>query len=298
MDVVNEAHLEQLVREKGTSEGGGKMVRTMYGVLDKDPATDLQLLIDNYSVRNLASALRDREDILQQAAVLAQQGNLQALQDFLKVYHPRYVLERRNRKRGPDPTETLQLPSLRRALTRMPRTVTSAHSKRAAVCLALCTVDGLPSILLEKRAPNLRTHPDEVCLPGGMVCDIQDTTVVDTSIREMKEEIGGLEDRDPEVLGVLRLDWGEVHHITGVAVTPVVIFLGELPQTLTPSPDEVAQVFTVSLKDLMENAHWEYKEGLAPLFVGGPHLIWGLSGYILDRFRKHILRPLHHESDE
>lgn len=30
----------------------------------------------------------------------------------------------------------------------------------------------------------------------------------------------------------------------------------------------------------------------APIFIGGPHEIWGLTGYILYRFVKHVLRPL------
>jgi hypothetical protein len=111
----------------------------------------------------------------------------------------------------------------------------------------------------------------------------------------MKEEIRGLDDINVEVLGILRLNWGEVHHLTGVAVTPVVCYLGELPETLAPSPDEVSEVFTIPLVDLVNNDHWVHKEGLAPIFVGGPHVIWGLTGYILERFRKDILRPLRRE---
>ena len=181
---------------------------------------------------------------------------------------------------------------LRRALMRMPRAVTTAHAKRAGVCLPLCLVNGVPSLLLEKRARDLRAHANEVCLPGGMVCDIRDQTIARTGIREMQEEVGGLEEHDIDVLGILRLNWGEVQHLTGIAVTPVVCYLGELPEHLRPNPSEVAEVFTVSLADLVDSKHWVHKEGLAPVFVGGPHVIWGLTGYILQRFRKDVLRPL------
>jgi hypothetical protein len=90
---------------------------------------------------------------------------------------------------------------------------------------------------------------------------------------------------------VFRCNWGEVHHLVGVAVTPVVCFLGELPSDLKPNPSEVAQVFTLPLESLLDKSLWLHKEGLAPIFLGGPHPIWGLTGYILDRFGKDILAP-------
>ena len=313
--------VDALIRRVASSskpQHDGRLRQKQLGVLHQDPATDMQLLIDNYTVKAVASALRDREDCLQQAAILAADGKLEELQQFLQIFHPKYVLERRqnkshrsvgaepytsssfDRSRGAataDPVVGLDQDAarqvLRKALMRMPRTVTTAHSKRAAVCLALCSVQNVPSLLLEKRAAHLRLHPDEVCLPGGMVCDIQDTTIANTSIREMREEIGGLENVPTEVLGVLRLNWGEVQHLVGVAVTPVVCYLGELPEQLTPNPEEVSEVFTIPLVDLLDRSFWVYKDGLAPIFVGGPHLIWGLTGYILNRFGKDVLAPLH-----
>ena len=299
---------------------GGKMPERQLGVLHQDPVTDMQLLIDNYTVKAVASALRDREDALQRAATLASENRIDDLCNFLQIFHPKYVLERRQQQKqlkrhiqvfNPnetnnnnhqqsttsaamttnDPITALHLDAsrqiLRKALMRMPRTITTAHSKRAGVCLALCLVNGVPSILLEKRARHLRSHPDEVCFPGGMVCDIQDQAIVSTSIREMKEEIGGLADNEMttpiEVIGILRLNWGEVHHLTGVAVTPVVCYLGELPD-LSPNPEEVSEVFTIPLVDLLNKTFWIHKEALAPIFIGGPYVIWGLTGYILERF--------------
>ena len=69
-----------------------------------------------------------------------------------------------------------------------------------------------------------------------MVCEISDDTIVATCLREMREEIGGLP-RTVNVLGVYRMNWGDLHHLVGVAVTPVVCFLGELPLKLHPNPD-------------------------------------------------------------
>jgi nudix motif 8 len=271
-----------------------RMKTKQLGVLHEDPATDMMLLTQNYTLPAVASALRDREDALQQAAVLAETGQLGALQHFLRLFHPALVRERRKPAGGVNVTASLpdfSLERLRKTLMRMPRTVVSAHSKRAAVVIPLCTVSGVPSLLLEKRAQHLRNHPHEVCLPGGMHCAVEDPTIVSTCLREMREEIGGLEERDIQVLGVLRTNWGEVQHLVGVAVTPVVCYLGELPAQLHPNPTEVAEVFTIPLRSLVDQKLWVHREGFAAIFVGGPYPIYGLTGYILDRFAKDIIMP-------
>jgi hypothetical protein len=102
--------------------------------------------------------------------------------------HPKYVAEQRLQRRqltyergsmdvNAGPAAGYALEAIRKALMRMPRTVVQSHTARAAVVVALCTVDGIPSLLLEKRAAHLRAHQDEVCLPGGMVCSVSDRTI-------------------------------------------------------------------------------------------------------------------------
>jgi len=285
---------------------GGRMRSKQYGVLHEDPVIDMRMLTENYTVSSLASALRDREDVLQYCAELAAKNDFNKLKNFLFQYHPDHVLKRRNRKGRLDvskPLNATSLETIRKVLMRMPRRVTTAHSKRAGVVIALCHVDGVPSLLLEKRAASLRAHPDEVCLPGGMVCSVADKTIVETCLREMKEEIDGLDfdyhqdagGRGVSVLGVLRCNWGEVHHMVGVAVTPVVCFLGQdlAEVDLKPNPDEVAEVFTIPIASLLDNSQWVYKDDHAPIFVGGPYVVWGLTGYILERFWKDVLLPFH-----
>ncbi len=204
---------------------GGRMRSKQYGVLHEDPAVDMRLLTENYTVSSLASALRDREDVLQYCAELAERNEVETLKSFLEKFHPDMVLSRRNQKRQLDVTKPLTATSfeiIRKALMRMPRRVVQAHSRRAGVVIPIVHVDGVPSLLLEKRSADLRAHPDEVCLPGGMVCSVADKTIVETCLREFKEEIGGLDfdyhqkgggSHGVSVLGVLRCNWGEVHHL-------------------------------------------------------------------------------------
>ena len=235
---------------------GGRMKQKKLGVLHEDPQEDMRLLIENYTVPSLASALRDREDVLQLCATLLADGKMDELETILKPFEQKYVEMKRAKRYNLDLVngfETNSLELLRKGLNQMPRRVTQAHQKRAGVVVPLCNVDGVPSILFEKRSANLRAHADEVCFPGGMVSSDIDRSIIETCLREMHEEIKGIDRRKIRTLGVLRCNWGEVHHLVGVAVTPVVCYIGEIGNIdLRPSADEVAQCFTVPLSSFLD----------------------------------------------
>ena len=257
-----------------------RMQRRQLGLIRSDPVEDIRLLVQNYTAPALACALRDREDLLQYCAGLIHENKIDQLAAALKPFERRYIQLRRETRHGLDLTSSNEdkqrsggfkmasLDLLRRALMKMPRRVSFAHAKRAGVVIPLCNVDGVPCILFEKRAAKLRTHADEVCLPGGMVSMGDDKSIIQTCLREMEEEIGvgndysnNLDKSDRPnrhkvvVLGILRCNWGEVAQITGVAVTPVVCFIGDIDETvhLSPNPDEVAECFTVPLKHILNN---------------------------------------------
>lgn len=275
---------------------GGRMHARQLGVLREDPVEDMRLLIRNYTVPSLASGLRDREEILQRCASLLNEGRLDDLAKTLRPFERRYVELRRLRKNVMylnavnGGFNTVSLEMLRKGLMRMPRRVSQAHQHRAGVVLPLCNVNGVPSILFEKRSRKLRAHPDEVCLPGGMVSTDIDQSIAATCLREMKEEIEGLDMSQVVVLGILRCNWGEVAQLTGIAVTPLVCFLGEIgDMDLKPNPDEVSECFTVPISAFLQKDQWIYKDDSAPIFTGGPHIIWGLTCYVIDRFFSDVL---------
>jgi len=282
-----------LIRIESQEKEGSRMRNHKKGVIREDPVEDMRLLIENYTVPALASALREREDVLQYCASLLADNKIQELSTVLRPFEQKYVERRHQREHKLDLTKgynSSSLEMLRRGLMRMPRRVSQAHQRRAAVVLPLCNVHGVPCILFEKRSQHLRAHADEVCLPGGMVSSAEDRSIVSTCLREMEEEITGLTAENTTVLGVLRCNWGEVHQLVGVAVTPVVCYVGEIgDKDLQPNPNEVAECFTVPLACLLDSDRWIHKKDAAPIFVGGPHAIWGLTGYILNRFVKDIL---------
>ena len=206
----------------------------------------------------LASALRDREEVLQLCATLLSQNKLKELADTLKPFEQKYVQRRRARKNHMDLTkkpglDTPSLEMIRKSLMRMPRQVSHAHQHRAGVVLPLCDVNGVPSLLFEKRSPEVRAHADEVCLPGGMVSDSNDQSIASTCLREMEEEIEGIDMKNVVVLGILRCNWGEVAQLTGIAVTPLVCYIGEIgDRVLKPNPSEVSECFTVPLSTILD----------------------------------------------
>jgi hypothetical protein len=55
-----------------------------------------------------------------------------------------------------------------------------------------------------------------------MLSEVQDSSIVETCLREMTEEIGGLKAEETSVLGVLRCNWGEVHHLVRQVIHMVV----------------------------------------------------------------------------
>lgn len=104
------------------------------------------------------------------------------------------------------------------------------------------------TLLLTERSTRLSTHSGQVAFPGGRTDD-SDVDAVDTALREATEEIGLPRDH-VEVLGTLPI------YVTGTAyiITPVVALV-KPGFVLQPNPDEVADVFEVPLRYLMNPAH-------------------------------------------
>ncbi len=115
---------------------------------------------------------------------------------------------------------------------------------RRASILILLANDG--NILLTQRTLQLRSHPGDVCFPGGK----QDETDQDddwvTALRETKEEVGLT--IDPERLARLRT-LESMHHL---CVTPLVAFWDktstEISSRIQINPTEVEQFFWVPLE--------------------------------------------------
>ena len=122
--------------------------------------------------------------------------------------------------------------------------------------------------------------------------DDADTTIFETGLREMQEEVG-VDAKKVQVLGILRCEWSKVQALTGVAVTPVVGYMGELSASqLNINLDEVERCFTVPLEVLMENNNWTYPKESAPVFHYEGTVIWGLTAFLLDSVLNQVVLPI------
>lgn len=155
---------------------------------------------------------------------------------------------------------------------------------RAAVLVALhpsAAGWSIPAIL---RPATMRSHADQVSLPGGMI--ELDESPTQAALREFEEELG-VSGSEFVVIGELTPLYV---FVSGFAVTPVLaVSLHALE--FRPNPDEVAALLELSLAALTDAScrghHLIQRRGLT---FSVPHLlidgrpIWGATSLILAEF--------------
>jgi len=150
----------------------------------------------------------------------------------------------------------------------------------AAVLIGLVGRPGGLSVLLTRRADSLRRHTGQIALPGGR-CDEGEGPAL-TAIREAQEEIG----LDPVHIDAVGFS-DPFHTRTGFWVTPLVALVSPEVE-LTPSPDEVAEIFETPFAFLMDPANHELRTGVlrgqTRQFYAMDHegrVIWGVTAGII-----------------
>lgn len=152
--------------------------------------------------------------------------------------------------------------------------------RTAAVLVPLLDLE-VPEIVFTRRADNLPQHPGQVSFPGGAAED-NDTSAVQTALREAYEEIG-LPAEIVQPIGFLdRMDT-----ISDYRVLPVVALVTP-PVRWVPDEREVAEVFTVPLSvaldvERYEKRMFEQHGHQYPIFTlkWKGHKIWGATAAIL-----------------
>lgn len=175
---------------------------------------------------------------------------------------------------------------LREQVTAEYNALISTHPTPHACVLILLTDEATPRVLLTLRASNLSSHAGEVAFVGGKR-DANDATSYDVATREASEEVG-LKTRDTTLIGYLPMQLSK----NGLLVRPVVACISpDTVHTLTPSEDEIAQVFWVDMTllstpptnhifDRMLND--KHAQLHTPAWYGHDgQIIWGLTGRIL-----------------
>ena len=136
-----------------------------------------------------------------------------------------------------------------------------------------------PKILMIKKPITMNHHGGEIAFPGGKISD-GDNDLLDTAIRETKEETGIIVQRG-EILGQLK----PVTTLnSGFTILPFVCMLNEIKNLIPNSEvDEFLEIplmpFLQTLADDSDPEHNSIQEMYT--FTFEKHLIWGASARML-----------------
>ena len=139
-----------------------------------------------------------------------------------------------------------------------------------------------PKIILTKRSSLLKYHKNEISFPGGTFKET-DASLINTAIRETKEEIG-LEFSSNEIIGCFQTVKTLTSHY---AIIPFVTFQNRISQT-NLFMDEVSNILDIPVFDLFESldSNFNYQNfSNSYLFKYNNEIIWGATARILKQIR-------------
>jgi 8-oxo-dGTP pyrophosphatase MutT (NUDIX family) len=156
--------------------------------------------------------------------------------------------------------------------------------KPAGVLIPLRQHDTGLSVLLTQRSAELKHHAGQVSFPGGRM-EEADADIVETALRETREEIG-VDESHVSVIGYLET----MPTVTGYAVTPVVGLVDGAIE-LQIDRTEVEYAFEVPLSYLTEpqnhrmvTREWQGLSFSMVEFHFEGQRIWGATAQMLLRF--------------
>lgn len=158
--------------------------------------------------------------------------------------------------------------------------------RKAAVLLGLFEQNGQIFLPFIRRSSALRLHSGQIAFPGG-AADPTDRSLVETALREAREEIG-LDPSGVKALGVLP---PMLTVVSNFLVVPVVAYLPRGLGQVQLQMGEVAELFSLPLSGLTDpaNFHSELwtRDGQSRTIyfydVAG-YRVWGVTAYILHGF--------------
>jgi len=164
----------------------------------------------------------------------------------------------------------------------------SGSFKRAAVMISLVPRQNTFNVVLTRRASHLKHHPGQIAFPGGGY-ESQDADLIETAIRETKEETGILCNRG-RILGQLP----SLPTISGYIVTP---YLSVISPNYRPvlDPNEVDVLFEVPIQHLLNPVNMHTAkftiDGIKHNIYAipyGDYSIWGATAQMIRLLSKQL----------
>jgi len=173
------------------------------------------------------------------------------------------------------------------AAYRPPAPAHADHAPAAVLIPLIERPEGL-SVLLTLRTDHLRSHAGQIAFPGGRADPGE--TPWQTALREAEEEVG----LDPALVDVAGLSEPFATR-TGYLITPVVGFVSPA-LSLTPNPEEVAEVFEAPFAFLMDATNhqlspWEFPDGAVREVLAMPYgerRIWGITAMLIKALHERL----------
>ena len=165
----------------------------------------------------------------------------------------------------------------------LPPSAAEGPGRPAAVLVPIVRRESNLAVLLTLRTDRLPSHGGQICFPGGKIEDSDDGPLA-AALREAHEETG-LDPRLVEPLGYLDI----YRTRSGFRIIPVVGLIDPAAR-FSPAPDEVADVFEVPLRFLMdpvnhlqESRVWRGVERRFHAMPYGERYIWGATAGMLKK---------------
>ncbi len=142
----------------------------------------------------------------------------------------------------------------------------------------------LNAILIGKRTEN-PSDPwsGDAAFPGGRFKPSKDRDLIETAIREAREEVGLDLNRDAELLGVL--EPFSPSNAPNINVVPVVFALRNCNPQITINASELSKIYWLGVNDATKYVRTEVniKGKVRPAIVIDDVIIWGMTYRILRR---------------
>ena len=157
--------------------------------------------------------------------------------------------------------------------------------KLSAVLIPVFCKEGEYHIMFTKRSEQVDLHKGQFCFPGG-TRDSGDSTLLETALREAKEEIG-LEAGDVEILGEVD-DCPTLS--SGYIISPFVAFI-PYPYPFTIDNKEVEEILSIPLSILIDESNLrqdyypsEYRAVPGYAYEYNGKIVWGATARIVKQF--------------
>ncbi|MCX6285820.1 MAG: CoA pyrophosphatase [Bacteroidetes bacterium] len=167
------------------------------------------------------------------------------------------------------------------------RTSIISSARPSGVLILLYPFKGDIYFVLIRRPDYTGVHSGQISLPGGKF-EKTDRDLIETAIREAKEEVG----IEPSAINIIGTLTPLYIPPSNYIVTPVVAWSGQRPE-FTKDPREVDEIIELGLTDFLNDQHVQTKRiklfmGLAasfPCYYIDRNIIWGATAMILSEFR-------------